>query len=450
MKIKLTESGVGVFLMSLLVFLDMKPFFVWNSVSSVGYRIYTGLILVTTVFMAYRIFLKKRVVAGALPAINDRTNVSFSLFVSSITVVLLFFYKVYFSGVVTETQQPFNMAMLCIHLGLMFFSLQDNISLRQVFLVSKTIFAISLIPAILSFLLIQVGITPPMISLSAGEGVVGEWRTYDLYLGSSVMIRQGGVAFLNRLCGIYEEPGFVGTMGALFLFGDKLSFKKWQNVVIFIASLFTFSLAFILLFLLGLLLRLVGNLRKRSHFLLSATLIIALVVGYFVFMSIPMDESTMLGELQGRMLITDEGLAGDNRFGSSEWAVEAYDQFMRGDLRTRLFGYGQDSRVIPGTKINIWMGVHSYKEFVFGFGFLGLVFLVISFVLVYWAKFRGAPKGCRWQLFVLLALFLVSIYQRYMVTNFHYYCVLFGGAANLALMDRVPAKDKPPHEEHRD
>ncbi|MBR7111963.1 MAG: hypothetical protein IKC75_03470 [Clostridia bacterium] len=434
MKITLTETKVFVFLTTLLVFLDMRPYIVWSGFSVLGYRIYTALILVVTFYMGYRILSKKKVVVGpTVPDLTEKNKIHSSLLLASALIVILFFYEVFLSGVVTVTQQPFNMAMLCVHVGLMLFTLQDCNVLQRVFVATKNIFAIILIPAIFVFLLLQMGITVPSTSIVASEGINGAVRSYDLYLGLAVMIRQGGIEFLNRLCGLFEEPGFVGTMGVFFLLGDKLTLKKWQNVVILIACFFTFSLAFVFLLLIGLLLRLIGNLKQRTYFVLSLILIASLVVGYFIFMSLPLTGT--LGELQARMVITEDGLVGDNRFGSSDLAVAAYDNFMKSDLRTRLFGYGQDNRVIPGTEISIWMKVHSYKEFIFGFGFIGFGILILALICTYAAKFLRTPRGKKWSLMVLLIVFLISIYQRYGVAKFHYFCVLFGGGANLALMD---------------
>ena len=435
MTIKLTETKLCVFLLALLVFLDMEPFFVWSSVSPLGYTCYTGVILIATCFMAYRIFTKKRIVlSAASERIDDRKRISLFLVLASSLIVLFFFYKVFLSGVVTVTQQPFNMAMLCIHIGLMLFVLQDNITLQQVFLVTKKIFALSLIPAIIVFLLMQIGIVLPHSALVADAGKVAMGESYDLYMGLATMIRTSGV-LLNRLCGIYREPGFVGTVGALYFFGDEITLKKWENKVIILAGICTFSLAFVLLMFLGLILRAAGNIQKRSRFITSVALILAVVLGYFIFMSLSLDPGSMFGELQARLEFTDEGLAGDNRFGSSELAVKAYDQFLNSDLKTRLFGYGVDRRTMPGTQISIWQHVHSYKEFVFGFGFIGLVLMIAAIVLIYFVKFKKVPSSSRWHLLVLLAVFLISIYQRYEVMNFHYYCVLFGGAANLALTE---------------
>lgn len=436
MKIKLTESKVCIFLMTLLVFLDMKPYFTWSTVTMLGYRFYTMMILVTTAFMAYMVFFKKRIVARVTPSLEDKTRVSFSLFVTSMLIVLLFFYQVFCSGVVTSTQQPFNMAMLSIHLGLMFFMLQDNITLQRVFLNTKTVFAVVLIPSIFVFLLVQVGIIPPSVSLSIGEGAVGDVRSYDLYFGAAVMIRQRGVHLLNRLCGIFEEPGFVGTMGVFFLFGDRFSLKDWRNVVILIACAFTFSLAFVVLLFIGVALHLIGRIKNRTYFFMSIALVVALVLGYFAFMSLPLDG--MLGNLQSRLEITEEGLAGDNRFGSSEWAVAAYESFLKSDWKVRLLGYGKDLRTIPGTKASIWMQVHSYREIIFSFGYIGLGLMIVALLLPFVAKFRKLPAEKKWPVFVFLALFMISIYQRYNVTKFHYFCQLFGGAANLVLMDTEP------------
>ena len=328
MKIKITEKNICIFLMTLLCFLDMSPFFVWSTVSSMGYRIYTGVILVTTVYMLYTSFLNKQFVACPVPGVFEFRRVHVPLFLSSTIVVLLFFYKVFCSGVVTETQQPFNLAMLCVHLGLMLFILQDNLTLRSVYRATKIVFALSLIPALFVFLLMQAGISLPHIVLSADLGKALTGQSYELYFGLATMLRNTN-GLLNRLCGMYREPGFVGTIGALFLLGDKMSFRKWENVVILLACLCTFSLAFFVLLILGLLLRAVGNMRTRSSLVASLVLIFSVVVGYFVFMHIPLNPDSMLGELQGRLVITEDlGLAGDNRFGSSEWAEEAYDAFM--------------------------------------------------------------------------------------------------------------------------
>ena len=418
--------------MSLLVFLDMEPFFTWSSVSPLGYRLYTVMIIVVTAFMALIVFHKKLV--SGVPAVTEKTTVSLLLLLVSTLSVVLFLYEVFFSGVVTETQQPYNVTMLCVHLGLMFFILQDNFTLASVFKITKKIFAISLIPALFVFLLYQVGIDLPSITLAADSGKDATGQSYELYMGFAVMLRNAG-GLLNRLCGMYREPGFVGTVGVFYLLGDKFNLRKWENLVILISCVCTFSLAFFVLLLLGVVLKAVFNMQSKRNFVLSLTAIVLVVAGYFVFMSLPLDPNTMWGELQARLVITEEGLAGDNRFGgSSEYAQSAFDEFSKSDLSVQLFGYGKDTRVIPGTTVNIWQNVHSYKEFVFNFGYIGLILLAAIFVLGVFVKYKGVSKSAKGRIIALLFVFVISIYQRFGVDTFCYFCVLFGGASNLALM----------------
>ena len=418
--------------MSVLVFLDMQPFFIWSTVSPLGYRLYTVMIIVVTAFMAL-IVLHKKVVSG-VPDVTERTTVTLPLVLVSTLPVILFFYKVFASGVVTKTQQPFNLTMLCVHLGLMLFILQDHVTLASVFKITKTVFAISLIPALLVFLLRQVGIDVPAVLLSADAGKTETGQSYELYMGSAVMLRNmSGV--LERLCGMYREPGFVGTIGVLYLLGDKFNLRKWQNLVIFAACVCTFSLAFFVLLILGGVLKAVFNMRNRRTFVLSIVAIVAIIVGYFSFMSLPLDPNSMWGQLQERMVITDEGLAGDNRFGgSSEYAQIAFDEFSQSDLNIQLLGYGEDTRLIPGTTTNIWQNVHSYKEYVFNFGYIGLLLLAAIFVFGVLVKYKGVTKKAKGSIIALLFVFVISIYQRYGVDTFCYFCVLFGGASNLALL----------------
>ena len=70
---------------------------------------------------------------------------------------------------------------------------------------------------------------------------------------------------------------------------------------------------------------------------------------------------------------------------------------------------------------------------------LGL--LLMGLVLCTYFKFRNVTGSARWKIFVLLLVFLASIYQRYNVSTFFYYCVLFGGAANLALSEPTEGED---------
>ena len=418
--------------MTLLVILDMEPYIIWPQISPIMYKMYTYILLLATVvmtinFLNYSIIMKNSVPVGA------KNKTSLSLLLSSLFIIILFFYEVFCSGVVGGTMQPFNASMLCINIGLMLFCMLDNYTLRDIYTNVKKIFAITLIPGIIIFVLIQIlGDLPyTMLTADSGKDITGQ--AYRLYFGVATMLENGG-GFLNRLCGIYREPGFVGTIGALLLVGDKLSLKKWENKVILIALLCTFSLAFVLILAVAWLLYKLYDLRDRKKAAGGIVAILFLFVVYFVFINIPLSEDSGLGELQARLEITEEGLAGDNRISSSEYAVYEYEQFIKSGAKVVLFGHGVCTEKVPGTKVNIWQNVCSYQEFVYYFGFIGLAIVIAWLVLTVLSKYSRVYGQAKWNILVLLAVFVISIYQRYDVTNLHYLCILLGGCANCALI----------------
>lgn len=69
---------------------------------------------------------------------------------------------------------------------------------------------------------------------------LGTYRDY--YVTSFVHIG----SFI-RACGFFNEPGFYGTIIALFLVIDGINLKKLDNVIILIAGVLTFSAAFYIL-----------------------------------------------------------------------------------------------------------------------------------------------------------------------------------------------------------
>ncbi len=439
MNVKLTGARITSFLMILLVFLDMQPYFTWSHISSLGYTLYTGMILVTTLEMVF-LTVTKRFTVGGIPDLREDKKVPLSLVVASVGFVVLILYQMFFSGIVTHTAQPFNVAMILIHVGLMFFSLQDHISLQKVYIYSKKIFAITLIPAIIIFVLSLVGFPVPSVHLDADMGKLEAGQAYRLYMGLAVMLENAS-GELPRLCGLFREPGFVGTLGALYLLGDKFNLKKWENAVILIACIFTFSVAFYVLLILGLLLKKVmASNTKRG--LISGMVAVGLtVVGYFVFLALPLPASSPLAEVQERLVITEDGLAGDNRM-TEEYAVAAYENWAESGTKNVLFGYGEDNRKVPGTNRTIWQKTHSIKEFIYNYGVLALVIMGLTFIFVTLIKYKGVKGIKKRYILVLLIVFLLSIYQRYAVCKFFYLCVLLGGASNLALQEEEKETEK--------
>jgi O-antigen ligase len=191
-------------------------------------------------------------------------------------------------------------------------------------------------------------------------------------------------------------------------------------------------LAFVLLFSIAWGLKALVSAQNKKRAAIGLAAVVGLVLGYFVFMKLPFDPSSALGELQQRLEYTDQGFAGDNRM--TEYADAAYEDFLKSDLKTIMLGYGNDSRNVPGTNYSIWQNAHSYKEFIFNFGFVGFGILILFFILAVRLKYKNVQKNNKRDILILLIVFLIYIYQRYGVDTFFYFCLLFGGASNLVLM----------------
>lgn len=433
MKINLSKRSMCVFLMTLLVFLDLEPYFVWSHVAPIGYRIYTVVAAVTILYM-FLVVMHKRLRVSGMPSVQCVRSIPIELFFASMGCIVLLFYQFFLSGWVTETKQPFNLTRILFSVGFMMFILQDHITLKRVFCYAKTIFAISLVPSLVFFALELIGVSLPAVRLATEEGRAASGQFYEVILGIAVRIRSNDG--LNRICGIYSEPGFVGTVSALFLAGDNFNLKRKENRIIAISGLCTFSLAFVVMMVIGYLLHYLGKMKNRKKSMQGMTGVVCLLLVFFLFMSIPFPKGSALSELQAR-LVFSETFFNEERFGGSTSAMRAYDQFIRSDAATILLGYGKDTRVVAGTKTSIWQKVCSYKEYIFYYGMIGFALLISWLVTSVYTKYRDAKGKTWWAILTLLVVFLCSVYQRPEVAYFYYLCLLFGGASNLLLLEET-------------
>ena len=109
-----------------------------------------------------------------------------------------------------------------------------------------------------------------------------------------------------RLCGICNEPGYFGTFCALILCASRLNLRDRQNILIFIAGIFSFSFAFYLIIIFYLLLKSWKNIRS---------FIVVLLVFLFYIFALPNihTNNEQINRFLERFIITESGLSGDNR-----------------------------------------------------------------------------------------------------------------------------------------
>ncbi|WP_161821228.1 hypothetical protein [Sporotomaculum syntrophicum] len=208
------------------------------------------------------------------------------------------------------------------------------------------------------------------------------------------------------MCGPFNEPGVVGTFAALLLIADQFNLRKIGNLILLVAGVLSFSLAFFILCAGYVVFCAITEKRKD--------LLAMIMVGLFLLVYLlPYLRSVnpVVDELAARFEISGKGLAGDNR------TNRAYDAFFAVYMQTEERWLGL------GTGVNDRFGATlSYKDLIIDYGLVGFACLMLGLLLLPMAGKWGERK-CIY--FVLL--FLISIYQRPNVMTLSYLALLFGG-----------------------
>lgn len=241
----------------------------------------------------------------------------------------------------------------------------------------STLFSLGLVPD---------GIVPNQLKIENGE-------RYALFPFSVVLLDPVITLPVYRFCGMYDEPGVVGTLAALFLVADKVQLNKKANMVFFISGLISFSLAFFVIILIYYLCMF------RHHYIKILTVATMLVMLFMVF--VPKD-SFVHTILLNRLTISSEGSwKGDNRessnikVGFDEWSNSEPMQFFTG-LNTLEQGAGA-----------------SWKMIFISTGVVGcLLILSILFFPIF-----PSIGSMNYASFVFVLVFIASIYQRPDVIN---------------------------------
>ena len=243
---------------------------------------------------------------------------------------------------------------------------------------------------------IDIGITTiPYYSLSPVEHYQ-KWGIFAIYT----------IGNKNRLCGIFNEPGGLGTVCALLFIARFKYSRKWEKAILLLTIFFTFSFAGYLLVFLFLAMYMVKQNWKNMIFLLLFA---------FLFVKIPKIDwkNEMLNVTAQRFSITENGLAGDNR--TDMKFKRSYEKYLHTDHVW--FGYGANY-VISGNEA-------SYRRYIVQFGIVG--FFLIAFTWLFSSVlYAKRNKDC----LLLIIFFMISIYQRpYCFINTYGYLILFGGMA---------------------
>lgn len=209
----------------------------------------------------------------------------------------------------------------------------------------------------------------------------------------------------DRLCGIFNEPGALGTICALLFIATFKYSRKWEKALLLITGTLTYSAAFFIL-VFGYLIVYLSQKDIRYAAL-------AIAIGIF-FLQIPKIDfgNDVLNTLAARLEITDSGFAGDNRLDDNyKESYEAMKQTSR-----IYFGYGKDFSFSGNSS--------SYVKYIVQFGYIGFGLMALQWII---ASLRRTKN--REQLIYIL-FFMISLYQRPApITSILGFVLVFGGLA---------------------
>lgn len=227
-----------------------------------------------------------------------------------------------------------------------------------------------------------------------------KWFIFAIYHHNSSL-----TTLSDRLCGIFNEPGALGTICALLFIATFRHTKKWEKALLLVTGLLTYSAAFFIL-IFGYLI--VYLLQKDIRYAL-----VAIAVGV-LFLQIPNIDfgNEALNNLASRLEITDSGFAGDNRLDDS---YKAGYEAMK-ETNKIYFGYGKDFTFSGNSS--------SYVKYIVQFGYIGFGIMILQWA---WASCTRVKNK---EQLIYVLFFFISLYQRPApITSILGFVLIFGGIA---------------------
>jgi hypothetical protein len=209
-------------------------------------------------------------------------------------------------------------------------------------------------------------------------------------------IEESGVSFW-RFSSIFDEAGLIGTMNGVILTAIGVSKRDIRSLIILIAGLISFSLAFYIILFINLLFHL--NIKKS--FLVVLILVIVISISGNIFKEL----------IATRMVFENGRLSGDNR--TTQEFDSYFNLFVERGGNDLIFGIGPD--------YDITTGISSYKTLIISYGIFGLG-LMICFYLFSVYEINNSLYG-----WLLALIFILIAYQRPFMLRYYNIVLFIGG-----------------------
>lgn len=209
-----------------------------------------------------------------------------------------------------------------------------------------------------------------------------------------------------RLCGLFNEPGYFGTILALYLVASGLNIRKWENVSMMVAGILTLSAAFFLL---------IGSYWVLTHYKSKKMwfTFIIIIVSVMSIANYEFENQAINSTIQRFSLTNKDGI-----FNSENRAEAAFNNFYKSFVASDNFLTGLGG----GYVAHMSLTVASYKVFIIDYGIVGFLIMFGSLL----CSALHFALGNKYKVIYVLIFFL-SATQRPLVFALPYFLALFGG-----------------------
>lgn len=305
--------------------------------------------------------------------------------------------------------------LICLEL-MTFCLLNEDCQMRIFRLFRIAVLAIAAV-GIVCYASYSLGLGLPYRDVPYYFGELGKMKYADY--GFSYIYVSIGYSEYPRLCGLFNEPGYLGTVLALLLCVEGFDARRPSTWIILVAGAMTLSLAFASIVGIYLVLTSV----KKTKNLVFAGVVAVLVI---CALSSGAFDGTPLGRYMERILDFIAN-GGDTSERTNAVVDFLFSSVVAGNDAIWGCGGGYTAAVAPD-------GIASYKAYVIDYGVAGaFLILVVPFLAGLLRAVAISDGHARWIAICFCICFLLNIVQRPAIYVLPYFVLLFGGIQYIAV-----------------
>lgn len=405
--VAIQKKNLYAYVNAICAVLTMYPYFTWGTFLG-GYLKYVGILI--TVLMGMLLFAMKY---------NDKSGMLFS----KEDLLMLIFIAFYTIRVIVDSTSILRYAPTNIIMGvILFFQLtEDRELMRETYIVFKKIICVLSVFIIVIYLFRLIGLSVPHLILSTEHPGKAECGVYYENYIFGIIMRESSTPNYMRPCGLFDEPGVLGTFLGLLIIPDVIrkKFDKY-SILIFLCGAISTSMAFFMIFLFTLL-------THAFVYKLKGMIYMALI-GIIGINCLPYLLNIPIFSFIGTRLMYAQSTDGILKYfiltRSSENTDIAFNKFST-DIFNLLFGRGEKYLSTIGGAVG-----QTYKVFIMLYG---LITLIVVFLMLYVIMKKNNKSFIGLLIFFII---IVDMYQRVFIFSWSYFLV-YTGALILTREDHI-------------